>query len=128
MTGAGDVPAEAVRRVYPELVTAAIDTPYSAEVQGVVYAALMGAGVELTQLRGHYTDTVLTALGEAGWVLVPGPVHTEWATGRPGMPWETTIWADEAAARRMQHSDTVASRQVTDWRPAPEPTQDGDGR
>ncbi len=125
MTGVGDVPAEAVRRIYPELVTAAIDTPHSAEVHDVVYAALMGAGVELAQQRGHYTDAVLTALGEAGWVLVPGPVRTEWATDRPGSGWLPCIWADEATARRMQHADTVVSRQVTEWRPAPEPTQDG---
>lgn len=77
MTARDNLPA------YPEPVAVAIDTPYSAEVHDVVYAALMAAGVQHAQLRGHYTDAVLSALGEARWVLLPGPIQTEWAVRNP---------------------------------------------
>lgn len=69
-------------------------------------------------------DIFVTA-AEASWVLVRGPVHTEWATAIPGggLP---SVWASEAQARRVSDGVIpVVCRQVTGWRPA-EFTQDGE--
>lgn len=75
-------------------------------------------------VRGRLAKYLASA-AEAGWVFVPGPVHTEWGT--KGEYDETpSVWVDEAQARRVAHPGwPLVSRQVTDWRPA-EPTQDGD--
>jgi len=64
---------------------------------------------------------ILRAAAEAGWVVVPGPVHTEWAYQYPdgGTSYPTT----EEVVRRLVGDDmaaTAVARQAIAWRAAPE--------
>lgn len=74
------------------------------------------------------TRAVLVALAGAGYVMVPGPVRTEWGTVPP--TWDginpgvvADVVGSEARARRIvtYSADQVVSRQATEWRPAPAP-------
>lgn len=82
---------------------------------------------QANEIAGKIAPRVLAALAEAGWVLVPGPVHTEWSNTYTdtGERWPRP---DEATARECATDayPAVAAeyRQATEWRPAS--TQDGD--
>jgi hypothetical protein len=57
---------------------------------------------------------------EAGWVLVPGPVRTEWGVRYGSHPDAVAPRRDEQHARETAAQDgaleAAESRQVTDWR------------
>lgn len=56
-------------------------------------------------------------LDEAGWVLVPGPVHIQWGQDIHGEVWPRKDEADALAFAAADASD-IRIRQVTAWRPA----------
>lgn len=118
MTGVGDVPDEAVRVL--------------ARMRHSAACLDCGQASPGDWAAAHQA---LADLAAVGWVLVPGPVHTEWGAGhegayQTGLPRTVADFGDnEAAARRYIEgrpaSMTVVSRRVTEWRQA-ESTQDGD--
>jgi hypothetical protein len=107
--------------------------PVASQAAGPIYAEFH-AGANLIgtdEERGGaiFLAGLLEVLA-AGWVLVPGPVRTEWAVNRPVFGGFVVPTSTEAAARSLVASTpeqgTVVSRLVTEWRPDPESAVCGD--
>jgi hypothetical protein len=109
VTGAADVPAEAVRAIADVLFT--LDHEHCGSDGG----SCVGSDMPwwLAAVRDAFT-----AAAEAGWVLVPGPVRTQWGQmDKVGAVWPRRDEADAFAFAFGDGSD-VRQRQVTEWRPA----------
>lgn len=120
-----DEPVRLEDRRHPEHGPAADTTTVPDEVHVAALFALEQAGVRHAQLRQHYIEAILGAITVAGWVLVPGPVHQEWAYRYPDGA--TSYPTSRQQVERLLAADVSAiavTRQATEWRPA-ESTQEG---